>query len=453
MRSRISFVLLAMVLAFGAYAQNADVESVSGLTFNFGNPGARALGMGGAFLGLADDASAAEANPAGLTILIRPEVSLELRHNQTVQTFAVDGVYDPADPGALSRDFVTVDPSAEVSFASVVLPAGNWRFGAYYHRVMDFEGSVNGIFGADAFGQPDPFSIFFFVGPDGVVNQNQCFDLGSECSTFQLFPFLTSTDISLKSWGLSVAYQMGSFSLGVSAKRQEFEESAFTFRTDTFFQPLAVAAQESKDTDYAYSVGFRWAPSRKLSIGGVYKTGGSFDTQYIFGAFDSDLNVDASVVANPVFNVPSQYGIGFSWSPMDALKINVDAVEITYSDLTDAFVSIYNPAVADQYGAEDATEIHAGFEYYFLNGRTPWAIRGGWWRDPNHAISYNGPITGNNLGETANQVAASILYPGGEDLDHWSVGLGVAFTKFQLDIAYDRSDKYQVGSISAIYKF
>jgi long-chain fatty acid transport protein len=93
MRSRISFVVLATMLAFGASAQNADIESLAGLTFNFGNPGARSLGMGGAFLGLADDASAAEANPAGLTILIRPEVSLEMRANKTVQTYTVDGLW------------------------------------------------------------------------------------------------------------------------------------------------------------------------------------------------------------------------------------------------------------------------------------------------------------------------------------------------------------------------
>ena len=38
--------------------------------------GARALGMGGAFLARADDATAASWNPAGLSYLLRPEVSL-----------------------------------------------------------------------------------------------------------------------------------------------------------------------------------------------------------------------------------------------------------------------------------------------------------------------------------------------------------------------------------------
>jgi hypothetical protein len=40
-------------------------ETFSGFQFNFNNPGARALGMGGAFVAVADDATAVIANPAG----------------------------------------------------------------------------------------------------------------------------------------------------------------------------------------------------------------------------------------------------------------------------------------------------------------------------------------------------------------------------------------------------
>ena len=69
-------VLALGLLAVPALAQNTDLEALAGLTFNFRNPGARSLGMGGAFLGLADDATAAEANPAGLTILRTSEISL-----------------------------------------------------------------------------------------------------------------------------------------------------------------------------------------------------------------------------------------------------------------------------------------------------------------------------------------------------------------------------------------
>ena len=85
-------ILIALV-ALPAAAQNTDIESLSGLQFNFGNPGARSLGMGGAFLGLADDASAAEANPAGLTILRKPEISFEGRNFEEQQLFTTSGTF------------------------------------------------------------------------------------------------------------------------------------------------------------------------------------------------------------------------------------------------------------------------------------------------------------------------------------------------------------------------
>jgi hypothetical protein len=60
-------------------AQGWTLISMSGQDYNFSVPGARSLAMGGAFVGLADDATAAYANPAGLTVLLQPEVSLEGR--------------------------------------------------------------------------------------------------------------------------------------------------------------------------------------------------------------------------------------------------------------------------------------------------------------------------------------------------------------------------------------
>ena len=50
-----------------------DLTSQSNIVLGVG---ARALGMGGAFLARADDATAASWNPAGLSYLRRPEVSI-----------------------------------------------------------------------------------------------------------------------------------------------------------------------------------------------------------------------------------------------------------------------------------------------------------------------------------------------------------------------------------------
>src|SRR5690348_1038381 len=96
-------LLVVLFLAAPVFAQNVDIEALSGLQFNFGNPGARSLGMCGAFLGLADDASAAEANPAGLSILRKPEVSIEGRNYQEQQLFTTSGTFPAVSRSAFTN--------------------------------------------------------------------------------------------------------------------------------------------------------------------------------------------------------------------------------------------------------------------------------------------------------------------------------------------------------------
>src|SRR5213075_2927882 len=124
------FILIALITV-PAVAQNTDIESLSGLQFNFGNPGARSLGMGGAFIGLADDASAAEANPAGLTILRKPEFSIEGRNYLEQQIMTTTGVY----PDLTRTAFTHYSDRVEPTFASIVYPLPkNFVIGIYYHE-------------------------------------------------------------------------------------------------------------------------------------------------------------------------------------------------------------------------------------------------------------------------------------------------------------------------------
>ena len=52
--------------------------------------GARAIGMGGAFIGVADDATAASWNPAGLIQLERPELSVVGAYTSRREEFSSD---------------------------------------------------------------------------------------------------------------------------------------------------------------------------------------------------------------------------------------------------------------------------------------------------------------------------------------------------------------------------
>src|ERR1700751_2482658 len=115
MRKALLFLAICALATAPVAAQNTDIESLSGLQFNFGNPGARSLGMGGAFLGLADDASAAEANPAGLTILRKPEITTEGRTFQEQQVFPTSGIFPDLKRTAFSHYSQPID----ATFASI----------------------------------------------------------------------------------------------------------------------------------------------------------------------------------------------------------------------------------------------------------------------------------------------------------------------------------------------
>ena len=79
--------------------------------------------------------------------------------------------------------------------------------------------------------------------------------------------------------------------------------------------------------------------------------------------------------------------------------------------------------------------------------KVPFAIRAGYWRDPAHSVTWNGPIT------RADYVAEALLYPKTADQNHRSIGGGFAWPKFQIDFAYDTSRYYKVGSLSMLTRF
>ena len=137
---------LAIGLTLATLAPNAfaitDEEGSAALQFNLSPPGARSLGMGGAFIGLADDATAAASNPAGLLQLAAPEVSVEFRSSYYDTPYVDGGSYstNPFSTAGLnvSRDSERV---GGVSFLSFVYPRENWALAVYRQEALNFKTS------------------------------------------------------------------------------------------------------------------------------------------------------------------------------------------------------------------------------------------------------------------------------------------------------------------------
>lgn len=473
MRKALFLIAICAFAALPVFAQNADIEALAGLQFNFGNPGARSLGMGGAFLGLADDASAAEANPAGLTILRKPELSLEARNYQEQQVFTTSGTFPDINRTAFSH----YSQAAEVTFASYVYPHKNWVIGAYYHQPLrnvgggrDIEIETNQLTGRVSATVPN----FYLAtnNPTGPLSRAQCEDLKKKmndifaCLQYTVLPFISAVDVQERTYGITGAYKFGKVSVGGTLRYQRLNETALTYRYDSeTLEPQSIVAQatgnlttpasKAKDEHaITFAAGVKYTMNERFSAGAVYKKGAHFDAP-LFIANDQTggdfVNV-AQVLgrSNPRFNVPDVYGIGISTRPTPwELIVNFDAVHVTYSHLVNDFLSINSDirALGNVFKANDVTELHLGGEYGLLNLKLPLLIRGGLWRDPAHSVEFTGPTN------SVSTIADAILYPKGQSQMHYSVGAGTAWKNFQIDAAYDRSPHYRVGSISMVARF
>lgn len=407
-----------------------DSETNASIPFSFSSPGARSLGMAGAFLGLADDATAAYTNPAGLTQLVQTEISLEGRHT-SYSTPYIDGGATTVNPFSTAGLNISEQDSSNsnLSYLSVVIPRDRWAFAFYRHELARFETDFTTLNGADI-------------------------------GEFRLFPFRSTADLKIVSIGASAAFKANdNVSLGFGITHYDFNFDTLTGRVDdidpTNVFLTSIQAQNGDDSGYGFNLGARFKLSDQFSLGATYRKAPKFKyTAFnaLLGDEDGNPLPTPDIVAyseNVRFDIPDIYGIGLSWRPTDALVVNFDLDRVLYSQLTDGIDSLFLLTQgAQKLYLEDGTEVHLGAEYTFANMSAPFSLRGGAWHDPRHSVAFRSPPA--NIGE----VALATLFAGGRGSEtHYTVGGGWAFKSFQLDFGADFSDGLDTYSVSGVYRF
>jgi len=143
MKRLVPFLLLALTAPAAAQVESALLSKI---TFNLTNPGGKSLAMGGAFTAIADDATAAVANPAGLGLLSSIEAGVSGKSVDdviglvTARSTATGSLTDPYPPVRGTNSDISGRGSA-VEFAGVVLPVSR-RFVAAvsFAQNLRFEG-------------------------------------------------------------------------------------------------------------------------------------------------------------------------------------------------------------------------------------------------------------------------------------------------------------------------
>jgi long-subunit fatty acid transport protein len=430
-RRAVGVALVAIAFAPVAIAQtNAEINS--GVQFSFVPPGARSLAMGGAFVGLADDATAAWTNPAGLLNLSRPEVSLEGRQASYTNQFTSGGTVDDAGTTNLESDLTGI------SFASFVRPAKSqkWSFAIFFHQLADFEAEQSSE--AIAAAPSNPF--FFLRGSTG---------------------FLT---VEIPGVGVAGAVKLGErVSLGANlvAYSYDYDSEVANVLPDPTRKP-DVLSTHGDDSSWGGGVGISWS-GEKVRLGAVYRRGPEFDADFQFrcgtGAVGGgnpctghDNEIVPALSGSSAFRVPDSAALGAAFTPNSRLSLVLGVNWVFYSQMSDETKDVTGLGDPDAFSIDDSTQVHGGLEYAIpLAGERSLFLRAGGWNDPDHRMHYRvGSVTTGDLDRRFNIRFNTI----DEDDFHVTGGLGMTFgTRLQIDVAADFSDFSDVVSLSTVYRF
>jgi long-chain fatty acid transport protein len=405
------------------------------LQFDFLNPGARSLAMGGAFAGLADDATAAFTNPAGLTMLGKPEVSAEGRYRQISIPFLQRGRLtgqltnrlDDVIPGPVYAQATANITSP--SFLSFVYPRRRWTVAAYRHELVrlrdDFQ--ARGVF-------------------QDIIALDSVFPV-------RHLPLDATRSIDLVDYGFSSAYRLTdslAVGAGISVYHLALDADFIRFSTldrpDVFGAPdysseLFRVTHDADGFDVAATAGFQWTPHRKVRIGGVYRDGPDFDVRL--------EETVSNVRRDGRFRVPDVWSAGVMIRPLQWFTLAFDYTFLQYSRLEDDYIKLQTAVRPEHFAIENGREFHAGVEYVFASINKLPAVRFGAWYDPDHSVRYE-PTAANDPMD----IQFGAMLPGGKDRVHYTAGAGLSLTQtFEINFAGDFTSERQTVSTSIVYRF
>ena len=475
-RAARALVLLLAVRARPAPAQ-LDSALLSKLRFNLTNPGGKSLAMGGAFSAIADDATAAIANPAGLGLISSIEFAVsgkrvvETLALATARSTASGGLAAPYPP--VSTSTVGLDASeTSVEFAGVVVPISRRLVAALtYAENLRFEGDA-GAGGYQYLELRDNRS-------GGATRRDFLYE----------YREYGSAKLSNRLLAASLAYRVTErvrIGGGVTLNRSSFDldgdaGGAHRIVSHTYLSPTAeetrtttMAVQGLSGTKVGFVAGVHadLLADGRLTFGADYRyTPSTEGTLVIGGDVPTPLS---SQTARPFsFRVPRDASVGLAAHPMPGLTIAAELQWIAYGDIFDrplpvvSYSGLAGPfpgvpvsgVLADLAPAPNVWVPRLGFEYVAGGPDVRVAFRVGYHREPAHGVtaslaardasSQPFPITDPPYSDS---VAA--VFDGGLADDRFTGGLGLTMARaLSLDLGFDVGRESRQFAVSLFYRF
>lgn len=338
--------------------------------------GARAIGMGGAFIAIADDATAASWNPGGLIQLEKPEVSIVGGYYHREEEFSSSASPEIDNTGKVDE--------SNLNYFSAAYPFRVFDSNAVasinYQRLYEFEREFDYRLDFSSLGvdlrQDKSFDQDGFVGALGLA------------SAIQITPSL-SIGVTLNIWTDELLWDNGwdeNYSeLGVGT------QGGVPVTIDT-----KITDQYSRFRGENANIGLLWDINELLTLGVVLKTSFTatlrheftYNSTSTFGApVNTEISSQQSISEVVELRMPASFGIGLAFRVSDTLTYSFDLYYTEWSEyrLTDGQGNKFNPVDGlpkDQSDVKDTTQVRLGVEYLFIGEKTVVPLRAGIFYDP-----------------------------------------------------------------------
>lgn len=397
--------------------------------------GARAAGMSDAFVAVADDATAASWNPAGLVQLEEPEFSFVHAYNRLGED--ISAMEDPNFDTGFNNSFSGDDNS--VNFASFVYPTyvlgRNMSFSISYQNRYDFGRSLNTNFNSF---NPD------FGGSGNSVTNIARFGFEQSGALGTITPAFAISLTNTLSVGVSMNFWRDNiFSQNDWTINQTLDRS--TFQNGTLQGTLS-ADQVENFRDFSgenYIIGVLWNATDKWNIGLRYDTSFIGEVNYFRQTNVLQNGVSQTTIESDkrTLKFPWTFAIGTSYRFTDRFTLSMDMSVSDWNEsyLEDGAGQRFQLIDGIQEGAQGSTHIERnvvvrlGAEYVFIpknlneNLDYLWSLRGG-------LVYEEEPATGKATG------GPNAALPGdGKPESFYGASIGVGLLvkqRFNFDFAY-----------------
>jgi hypothetical protein len=223
---------------------------------------------------------------------------------------------------------------------------------------------------------------------------------------------------------------------------------------------------DDSDTDVTWAFGLFWKLNDYVQFGTVYKKGVEMTVEEEVRDFSGSGLPPTEEVT---FNVPDVAGLGVAYMPFAGsasaaarnLLFALDVVRVENEDVVRSFTSQLNVITLPrfikgvEFEAENQTELHVGAEYFIPVGRGLFAVRAGFYTDPDTSISATNVVSDGTPEQEGTKAAIERgeIFPTRDDETHLTAGLGFSYANFEFSAAADFSDIEDQSLFSVIYRF